>query len=291
MDSSITSFDLNPRQNKNQEMTLSTIKERLSYKNEVSFVTPHILKFYAMLLVTEGEYEHVLDFKTYTLKAGDIFFICPNQIHYFVETEGFDGYIITFSEDFLKDYFISFNPMIRYELLYEFYVIKKMKLSDYTIKQFIAIYNLLLVEIKNDYDISQKIILQNLLSVILHNISREFKKIDLVSKVVLDNTFIDFKHELSKGINYKYNVQYYAEKLKISIRTLQIIAKKNGNKTPKEIIDDNLILECKRQLLSSDILIQDVASSLGFDDPSAFSKYFKKITSTSPLEFRRNFTE
>lgn len=282
----IESFVLNPRQNKFQEITTSTIKERLSFKNEVSFTKPHILKFFAFVLVTEGEYEHALDFKKYTIKAGDLFIICPNQIHYFIDLEGFDGYIITFSESFLRDYFVDFNPMIRYELLYEFYMHKQLKLSKYTIDQFITIYHLIQEELKHEFDSSQKIILQNLLSVILHNINREHTKTDLVSKMKIDNVFIDFMHELTKEASYKLNVTHYANKLSISVRTLQSVVKKNMNKSPKQMIDDNLILECKRQLLNTECLIQDIAFNLGFDDPSAFTKYFKKITSQTPVQFR-----
>ena len=286
MSATIKSFSLNPRQNIKQELTLSTIQNRLSYKHVVSFTTPHVLEFYALVLVTEGEYRHVLDFKEYLIKSGDLFLICPNQIHYFLDLEGFDGYIITFSENFLKDYFVSFNPIIRYELLYEFYVIKKISLDDFTSNQFIKTYFLMLDELNREYDSSQKTILQNLLSVVLHNICREFNNENLTSKIELDNTYIDFKDILTKEINYKYNVKYYADKLNVSIRTLQSVSKKNTNKTPKELLNESLILESKRQLLNGDILIQDVAFNLGFDDPSAFSKYFKKNTNLTPLEFR-----
>lgn len=286
MADAIESFVLNPRQNKFQEITTSTIMERLSYKNEVSFTKSHILKFYAFVLVTEGEYEHALDFKKYKIKAGDLFIICPNQIHYFIDLDGFDGYIITFSESFLRDYFIDINPMIRYELLYEFYMYKQLRLDSYTIKQFISVYNLLQDELHRGYDSSQKSILQNLLSVVLHNINREFKKTDFVSKLKIDNVFIDFMQELTKEVSYKYNVQYYAGQLKVSMRTLQSVVKKNLSKSPKQMIDEYLILECKRQLLNTDYLIQDIAFNLGFEDPSAFTKYFKKITSLTPLQFR-----
>ena len=286
MTDAIESFVLNPRQNKFQEITTSTIKERLSFKNEVSFTKPHILKFFAFVLVIEGEYEHALDFKKYKIKAGDLFIICPNQIHYFIDLEGFDGYIITFSESFLRDYFLDFNPMIRYELLYEFYMHKQLKLSTYTINQFIMIYHLIQQELKHKFDSSQKIILQNLLSVLLHNINREHVSTDLVSKMKIDNVFIDFMQELTKEASYKLNVTHYANKLGISVKTLQSVVKKNMNKSPKQMIDDNLILECKRQLLNTECLIQDIAFNLGFEDPSAFTKYFKKITSQTPAQFR-----
>lgn len=289
MSHDIKTVALNPRQNKYQEMTLSTIKERLSFKDEFSFTTPHMLKFYTLLLVTEGEYKHVLDNKTYRIKAGDLFIICPNILHNFIDLEGFDGYIITFSEQFLRDFIIAFNPMIRYELLYGFYFVRQLQLEARAVEQFITIYNVLLLEITNEYDKSQKVILKNLLSVILHHICREFKKHDAIRLEKHDQIFLDFMRELTMEVNSKHNVKYYADKLNIGIRTFQNAVKKNMNMTPKQTIDDYLIIECKRQLLSSDYLIQDIAYNLGFDDPSVFSKFFKKIVGISPIDFRKKY--
>ena len=291
MSENIKIVALNPRQNKHQEMTLSTIKERLSFQNEFSFTTPHMLEFYTLILVTEGEYKHILDNKTYCIKAGDLFVIPPNKVHYFIDLDGFDGYIITFSKQFLRDFVVAFNPMIRFELLYQFYFVKQMKLGENFQNQFIAIYQILLKEITIEYDKSQKVILKNLLSVILHNISREFKKRDMYDLVNVDKVFLDFIRELTLKVNYKHNVQYYADKLDISIRTFQNIVKKNINMTPKQVIDDNLILECKRQLLAPDLLIQDIAYNLGFDNPSVFSKFFKKMKGITPAEFRKQYLE
>ena len=59
--------------------------------------------------------------------------------------------------------------------------------------------------------------------------------------------------------------------------------------TPKQTIEDHLVIECKRQLLNSDNLIQDIAYNLGFEDPSIFSKFFKKMEGISPIEFRKQY--
>lgn len=289
MKSSLKSFPFLSKLNVVQEISLCTLQEKLSSKHLVSFTTPHLLEFYALVLITEGNYRHFLDFKTYHLKVGDLFLISPNQIHYFHDTEGFDGNIIIFSEKFLRDFFLSYNPLIRNELLYEFYVVKQISLDQYSYNQFINLYNLILNELNREYDIAQTIIIQNLFSAILHNVGRKFKDDESLVKVALENTFLDFKELLVTNISYRNNVKYYADKLNIGIRTLQNVTKRGANKTPKELIDDNLILECKRQLLSSDILIQDTAFELGFEDPSAFTKYFKKNTGLTPIEFKKNY--
>jgi AraC-like DNA-binding protein len=58
--------------------------------------------------------------------------------------------------------------------------------------------------------------------------------------------------------------------------------------TAAQLIRARLILEAKRLLAHSDANVASVADSLSFEDPAYFSRWFKKHTGSSPLEFRRS---
>ncbi|MCZ8229337.1 MAG: helix-turn-helix domain-containing protein [Flavobacterium sp.] len=47
-------------------------------------------------------------------------------------------------------------------------------------------------------------------------------------------------------------------------------------KSPKEIINDRVLLEIKRLLVHSNLSIKEIGQELGFDDPAYFVRYFKK---------------
>jgi AraC family transcriptional regulator, transcriptional activator of pobA len=57
-------------------------------------------------------------------------------------------------------------------------------------------------------------------------------------------------------------------------------------KTPKEIIDDRILLEAKRILAHTTESIKEISYYLGFEEPTNFIKYFKKHASVTPTEFR-----
>ena len=58
-----------------------------------------------------------------------------------------------------------------------------------------------------------------------------------------------------------------------------------GN-TPLQIINERIILEAKRMLRYSSLRVKEVSIDLGFEDPSYFNKFFKKITGITPADFR-----
>jgi len=60
-------------------------------------------------------------------------------------------------------------------------------------------------------------------------------------------------------------------------------------KSPKEIIDERVILEAKRLLAHTANSIKEVGFELGFDEPTNFIKFFKKHVEKTPIEFRSGF--
>lgn len=84
----------------------------------------------------------------------------------------------------------------------------------------------------------------------------------------------------------EHSVSFYAEKLFKSPKTLSNSFAK-FKRSPLQIIHDRIILEAKRLLHYTDKTAKEIAYELGFDDASHLSRMFKKHTSISPSEFRK----
>jgi len=61
------------------------------------------------------------------------------------------------------------------------------------------------------------------------------------------------------------------------------------NKTAKEFIEEQVILEAQRLLAQGQLPIKEIAYQLGFSEPTNMVKFFKKHTQTSPAIFRNRF--
>lgn len=106
----------------------------------------------------------------------------------------------------------------------------------------------------------------------------------------LDNDQIDvirkFNVLVDEHFKTKRKVSEYAELLFKSPKTLSNLFAIYNQKSPQQIILDRLALEAKRLINFTDKQNQEIAYELGFNDPAHFSRFFKKVTSYSPTEYR-----
>lgn len=96
--------------------------------------------------------------------------------------------------------------------------------------------------------------------------------------------FIQLIHE---HCTYQREVTFYAQKLCITSRYLSTVVQNVTGTTAKSIIDKHVILEIKTMLRSTNLSIQEIANELHFPDQSCFTRYFKKHTEITPLQYRK----
>jgi len=78
-----------------------------------------------------------------------------------------------------------------------------------------------------------------------------------------------------------------AEQLHLSPNYLSDLLKKETGKGALDHIHQKIVEVAKQKLLIPDISISSVAYDLGFEYPQYFTRVFKKMTGTTPIEFRR----
>ena len=78
----------------------------------------------------------------------------------------------------------------------------------------------------------------------------------------------------------------YADQLSVHVNHLNKVLKENTGKTTTDLISSRLIQEAKILLKQTNWNISEIAYSLGFDEVSHFSNFFKKQTAMAPVVFR-----
>jgi len=96
------------------------------------------------------------------------------------------------------------------------------------------------------------------------------------------------KYNILVENNYRkeHTVQFYADKLNKSPKTLANFFALYNHKSPLAVIQERVILEAKRLLMYTDKSSKEISYELGFDDPAYFSNFFKKQTDYAPSDFR-----
>jgi AraC-like DNA-binding protein len=96
-----------------------------------------------------------------------------------------------------------------------------------------------------------------------------------------------FKRLVEKNFIETREVQQYAAMLHVTPKHLSEVVKEHTGKSPKELINDMLMLESKVLLGSTDLTVTEIAHRLQFGDHAHFSHFIKQHTGSSPQELRK----
>ncbi|RXG32255.1 helix-turn-helix domain-containing protein [Leeuwenhoekiella marinoflava] len=95
-------------------------------------------------------------------------------------------------------------------------------------------------------------------------------------EILVDKMYVDTK-----------NVGDYADELNITPNYLTTTVKKLTGKSAKDIIQDRLLVESKSLLKFSGLDIGEIAYRLNFQEPTHFTRFFKKLSGLTPNQFRQ----
>jgi len=82
-------------------------------------------------------------------------------------------------------------------------------------------------------------------------------------------------------------VSLYATRLKITTVRLNSICRRLLGQSALEVLHQRLLLEAKRNLVYTALSVAQIADLLGFSEAAYFTRFFKRLTGTTPKEFRR----
>lgn len=254
-------------------------------ENKVHSLKPHSHSFYQIIWFLNDGGCHYVDFESYEIRKNTIFFIAKNQIHYFENIQDYKGILIHFNDFFLYQNEEDIDLFIKYN------VFNSLKSPSVNIgdslagelNNFIKIFN---SELREENSFGNNSILANTLKSFLIRIEREKRLSSKKTNVRSKLQFAKFTKLLEHQYKSNKKVSEYADQLNISAKTLNNIAKTATGKTVSQIIKDRVVIEVKRQLMYSNKFVNEIGFELGFNDPSYFIKFFKKIESITPSQFR-----
>ena len=216
-----------------------------------------------------------------------IILIPTNTLHGFSFHDNICGEVITFSENFFESLF-SANQKILNEISRLFLMKFQENSTDFT--TMISIKNMIINELKED-KLEKQIVLESLFKLLFFNIYRQaFSQKAKISET--DNRtlkyFQAFQKNIKQSILDSKTVGQYALELNISTMHLNRICQNVVQKSPIQIIHDQLISEAKKYLLNTSYSISEISYFLNFNDPAYFTRLFKKIVGVSPSDFRKS---
>ncbi|PXY42959.1 AraC family transcriptional regulator [Flavobacterium hydrophilum] len=265
-----------------REFYVNTFKEHLKSHSFVE--EPHRHDSYLMVFFTDGSGIHEIDFDRFEIKKGSLFVLQPGQMHHWSLSDDIEGFVIIFSQELYNLYFGQKN-INNYNFYHSIHNRPEMLFEDSETPKILPYFNLLIEENSqhNNFQLDKML---NLLDCIHIEISRKYSETYSHQAHSYNVKINAFEKLLEQHFKKEKLPSFYAEKLNITLKHLNRICNEILQKTATEVIMDRVILEVKRMLTDKQLAVNEVASAIGYDDYSYFSRVFKKQTGVSPTAFR-----
>ncbi len=247
----------------------------------------HLVEFYLLILIQEGEGSHTIDFTNYSCEKGTLLTIRKDQIHKFVKSDKPKGVILLFTDDFLASYLEKLEALKTLQLFNELLGTPKIQLTAAELAEVSHLIERIkkeYFEINDDYSLG---IIRSELHVLIAKLYRIKSMYDqIISHGRYLNGFIDFQTLVEANITQHAKVSDYAKMMGLSTKTLNTITRNIVNKAAKEFIDEIYTKQIKRLLINTEHSIKEIAYLSGFEESTNFYKYFKRQTQLTPEQFR-----
>jgi AraC-like DNA-binding protein len=250
---------------------------------------PHRKDYYFFFLVKTGHSRHWIDFVSFDVKPGNLYFTLPHQVHLKERLEPIEGLLVAFTEEFLlpdsallKQLPIMRNPDDRHEIKL---LPEEEAFLDNHMRQMLQEY-----EQEQGW---QKSMLQSYLHIFLLYLSRLYdRRFPAVPTLTNGRLLVRRMKELLETEYARlHQVSDYAQRLNVSPGHLNDTIKGHSGKTAISLIHERLLLEAKRALFHADVSVKEIGWQLGFEDAAYFNRFFKRMTGETPLQFRSAIRE
>ncbi|WP_316778250.1 AraC family transcriptional regulator [Pedobacter antarcticus] len=256
-----------------------------------------VFNFYSISVKRKMNQKYKYGQHEYDFDEGTMFFIAPNQVLRIDVDDEYrapEGWMLMIHPDFLWN-----KPLAETIRKYEFF--------DYSVHEALFLsadeevkIQQLVANIRHEYNtnidtFSRDIILSQLETLL--NYSDRFYQRQFITRDKANHQLVERLEKLLNGyfnsdeiiLNGLPTVQYISDQLNISPGYLRSLLNLLTGQNTQQFIHQKLTDKAKEKLSTTNLSVSEIAYELGFEHPQSFSKFFKKTTNSTPLEFRQLF--
>ncbi|MCX6215070.1 AraC family transcriptional regulator [Spirosoma sp.] len=238
----------------------------------------HRKPHYFFLFMFDGQSRHGVDLQQFDVKANELLFILPHQIHRLPASKEDTNYVkLGFDDNCLsllpKQYPFLINPFNTQKIQFTALAAARLK----------SIFDVLL-NLLSAPETEPELILAHLNSLLTEINLAYFATGKSLATDKL-SVYIRFKLFVEDNLTDHISIHEIARQLALNTNSLYTIVKHYSGLSPKEYITNRLILEAKRRLYYAESSIKELAYDLGFNDPDYFSRLFKKVSGQTIAAF------
>lgn len=244
-------------------------------------VKPHRHDHEELLIITHGSPVHHVDYVEEKLQAPVIVYLAQGKIHSFIPDAATLGWVIRYKNEFVPEsrfhFYSGFSDDINIPLNPGYCSSSLESLCEIMLREY--------QQEKPDYQV-----LKHLLSALLTKLETDSRREFLEAETTANTrkeTFNNFLRILEFNYKRPEGADFYADKLNMSTRNLNLISQAVFGKTVTEIIETRKLIEARNLLLNSGKSVSEIGYELGYSEKSYFTRVFRKRTGKTPSGFRQ----
>jgi AraC family transcriptional activator of pobA len=259
-----------------------------TYPSTRKIMPPYSLRFYCLMLLEDNSHDAIVELNAERLAgpSNTISFQSPGHVSAWVRGEAQQGFILYFQPEFLTRYSTSLTEDFPFFRPTEINMLplapeERAALRDHFVRLERSFKG------SHSYRVSM---LQVLLLALLYDcqgLYESYCSLQPQHPPVKFALAAQFQQLIEQHYLTHRSVQTYADLLHVTPNHLsQTISNTLGRKA-HELIEDRLLLEAKKLLRYTSLSVAEVAEYLGFEEPTHFTRLFKRRFALTPLQYRR----
>lgn len=246
--------------------------------------------FYHLVCFTGGNGSHSIDFTKFPVQKGQIYFMTPGQVHSWSFEEHPDGYVVNFSENFLRSFLLSPNYLDRFSFFSGDATDSVVQMATPVREKVYGILESMLETYRDHAEKDADLIRTQLLQLFL-TVQAAIETARSRHTSAAGGQKQQLLATLKKLIEQHYKTlrrpSEYAELSFVTPNHLNAVCQELLGRSAGEVIRDRVLLEAKRLLTNAGMTATEIAYELNFQDNSYFTRFFKKYEGLTPDEFRK----
>jgi AraC family transcriptional regulator, transcriptional activator of pobA len=255
---------------------------------------PYRPHFFSFVFIKDAFGNYTIDDLHFNMVPGTVYFTNPGNFRKFEWQSIQEACLVVFNESYLKE---QVHPDVYRDfsfLLTETVEPRILKPEQLAIIE--ELYRFIYREHHGNSPYKNKIIGSALVTLLLkikeyffqdYNPIYEGNRSSQIVKTFKQHLTQHFRDLVSGKTDTPLRVQDYADKQFLHVNYLSSVITSKTGKSISAWIADKTIAEAKVMLQDKQMNIKEIAGKLGFLEASHFSNYFKKHTSQSPAEYRK----
>jgi AraC-like DNA-binding protein len=257
---------------------LRTAEDERTYRGSAA---AHRHDYQEIIVLTKGSGQHRIDWQDKLLAAPQAILVAQGKEHDFTTRSGARGWVLDFHSDFLCQ-----PPSW---LFSQFYALSEVSLADPALRKGVITLCVLMEDLHRSGPDGLAPI-AHLLAALLAILQASVLRLVIQGRPRRASDFalfLQFMATLDAHFRGEKRLAFYARALRVNPRRLGAICKQALGRTPLALLEERSMIEARRLLAQTGLTVQQVGFDLGYEDPSYFTKAFRKVVRQTPSQFRR----